>query len=87
MLAEIMASIGLLMDIGGIYLLFRFGAIGGDWIAKATTVEAVYEERPGDAERAQAVTDANRGYARWGALLGLYLTTGGFGLQLVAQWL
>ena len=32
MCAQWLATIGLSMDIVGIILLFRFGAIGGDWI-------------------------------------------------------
>ena len=85
--SEIVASVGLLMDIGGILLLFRFGAIGGEWInvpgpqPSMTRYDSVLELF------ANLGTERNQHSARRGSRFGLVLATLGFILQIVAQWL
>ena len=78
--SESVASLGLFMDIVGIALLFRYGAIGGMWI------------QAGDWPEGPTVTDEiktrrNKRVARRGAWLGLGFAVTGFVLQIVAQWL
>ena len=77
--SEIVASVGLAMDIGGIWLLFTYGAIGGKWINKDNHL-TLGSDDPGATER-------NERRARRGARWGLGLATAGFILQGVAQWL
>lgn len=85
--SEILASIGLGMDIVGIVLLFRYGAIGSDWIGKPTRLRMVYEQKDGDAERADDAQRRNEQRASAGAGIGLALAVTGFALQFLAQWM
>ena len=82
--SRVVASIGLLMDIAGISLLYRYGAIGGKWIDESTQVLLSIS---GDPEADRLTTERNERLARWGSRCGLGLAGTGFGLQLVAQWI
>ena len=89
--SEIVASAGLLMDIFGIWLLFRHGAIGGDWIKVPGPPPSLRDGRSSEWPvlelAAESETEHNRRRAMWGSLIGLALATLGFILQIVAQWL
>lgn len=91
---RLLTSIGLGMDIVGIVLLFRFGAIGGAWIDRPTAAPPMVTIPDGvddkDDEIANAAlrdTERNHRRARCGAFVGLLLAVVGFALQIVAQWL
>ena len=75
-----MATTGLVMDIVGIVLLFKNGAIGGKWIDDSVH-RTVLESSDLDAQA------SNERRAIWRAWCGLGLAVMGFVLQLVAQWL
>ena len=76
---RMLASTGLGMDIAGIVLLFFCGGIGSAWIDRN---REVLELASDDAARKR-----DRCLARIGSWLALILATGGFALQLRAQWL
>ena len=78
--SEIVASVGLLMDIFGILLLFKFGAIGGKWILAG---DSPYRQTVTD----ELATERNERRAHFCSRLGIALATLGFLLQIVAQWL
>lgn len=73
-----LATIGLALDIVGIWMLFWFGAIGGKWINQDNHL-IIGSDDPG-------ATARNERRAWWGAWGGLALATVGFSLQIVAQW-
>ena len=85
--SEIVASAGLLMDIGGIWLLFTYGAIGGKWIGEPIGFR--FDPKLAGPELMDRVRerDENERVARRGSRCGLTLAVGGFILQIVAQWL
>ena len=95
-LPEGVASLGLCMDIVGIWLLYHYGAIGGAWIdapkdkrvwrAMRQRREKVKFEGFREVRTAEAVA-RNEKLARVGSRWGLGLAATGFGLQAVAQWL
>ena len=89
--AEIVASFGLVLDVVGIYLLYKNGAVGGEWIKVAAPKSIRLESEPGSWPvqelAAEAETDRNFSLARRGSRIGLSLATTGFFLQGVAQWL
>ena len=78
--------IGLLMDIVGICLLYRYGAMGGFWI-DAPMPEIVdmtpVEHTTGPARQVHR----NRRRARYGAKFGLGIAVVGFMLQILGQLL
>lgn len=77
------------MDIVGIVVLFRFGAIGGKWIEEisADVREFMGEEDITIVESMIAGERLERERrARFWAGIGLLLAVGGFGLQIWAQW-
>ena len=85
--SEIVASVGLLMDIIGILLLFRFGAIGGEWINVPGPQPSVTRREKVIELFANLKTERNQHSARRGSRFGLVLATLGFIVQIVAQWL
>ena len=85
--SEIVASVGLLMDIGGILLLFRFGAIGGEWINIPGPQPSLPRREKVLELFAKLDTERNQHSARRGSRFGLVLATLGFIVQIVAQWL
>ena len=87
------------MDIVGIVLLFKYGAIGGQWI-DAPKRERMYPKRLSvkDLQRRDTIAKVLDGFsdqavernerrARVGSRWGLGLAVTGFGLQALAQWL
>lgn len=89
---RIVASIGLLMDIVGIWLLFYYGAAGGYWINKPMPESLIgfHLDREGGEEffaGPALEVFRNMRSARRNARWGLGLATMGFALQGVAQWL
>ena len=93
--SRVVATTGLLMDIAGIVLLFRYGAIGGDWINAPTRpkyalhygVKAPPAGSDDDPKTKKLANERNKRMARWGAATGLGLAVTGFAMQLVAQWM
>ena len=82
------------MDIGGIWLLFTYGAIGGKWIEVRVPPQFVVVDEISGNDRwhkcvaeADRVNKRNERRAKWGSRIGLALATLGFFLQGVAQWL
>ena len=74
-ISETLATVGLLMDIVGIWLMFLFGGIGGHFVEMPTDRLTPWYAHP-EGRRAQ-----------WASFSGLGLATSGFGLQIVAQWI
>lgn len=74
-LPESVASLGLIMDIFGIWLMFLFGGLGAHPIEWSTD-----RLRPWGAG-----TEGRR--PQWASFSGLILASTGFALQAVAQWL
>ena len=72
---ECLASLGLFMDIVGIWLMFLFGGIGGHFV-----------EMPMDRVQPWHADPKGR-RPQWASFLGLLLASAGFALQGVAQWL
>ena len=84
-MAPWLTTIGLVMDILGILLLYRYGAIGGSWIdaPMPKIIDIVSEEHTAGPARSVI---RNRRKARYGARFGLGIVVLGFVLQIIAQW-
>ena len=79
-MARIVTVIGLSMDIVGIVLLYRYGAIGGQWIERGgARLVLPQHDTEGIAK--------NERKAKVGSVVGLVSAVVGFGLQIWAQWL
>ena len=74
-ISETLTTVGLLMDIAGIWLMFLFGGIGAHPVEFARDRLTPW------------YADSQGRYAQWASLGGLVLATTGFGLQIVAQWI
>ena len=91
--ARALATIGLGLDIIGVLLLFRYGAIGGMWIHEGREdlvqpQDPYYTTVKGMLSRLAPVLRAkwNEVRATIGATIGLGCMVLGFLLQAVAQW-
>ena len=84
-MAPWLTTIGLVMDILGICLLYKYGAIGGSWIdaPMPKIIDIVREEHTAGPARNVI---RNRRKARYGAGFGLSIAVLGFALQILAQW-
>ena len=74
-ISETLTTVGLLMDIAGIWLMFLFGGIGAHPVEFARDRLSPWYAAP------------TGRYAQWASLWGLGLATLGFVLQIVAQWM
>lgn len=82
---SLLTIIGLLLDIIGIYLLYRHGVVGSAWIEAPMPGLMGYATEENTAGPAQQVVH-NRRKAKTGARRGLWIAGSGFGLQIVAQF-
>ncbi len=89
--SEIVTTIGLLMDIVGIWLLFKYGAAGGYWIDKPmpSVVSFHLDREDGEESLGGPALEVLRNMrtAKENASWGLSLATVGFIFQGIAQWL
>jgi hypothetical protein len=77
MCANVVGSLGLILDILGVCILFKFGFPQPDL---DDSIKLVLEEKDKDAPRRRRVYVAM-------SLTGLVCLIGGFGLQLLAFWI
>ena len=88
---KIVTTIGLLLDIAGIWLLFRYGAAGSYWIDRPmpSVVSFQMDREDGEEHLGGPALEVLRNMrsARRNSWWGLGLATAGFALQIVAQWL